>query len=541
MRLPNKRILEGDGKKMDQAPPTRNPFVHILKYTPMEKAKIAVMTVTLFPIRLLMAAFMMLLAWPFAFLATVGRSEDSVEPQCFWRRLVDIILKIIMRVMWFAGGFHWISVKGQRALPAEASVLTLAPHSSYFDAIPVTMTMSSIVMKAESKDLPLWGTLIKYIRPVFVSRSDQNSRKMTVEEIKRRAQSGGEWPQIMIFPEGTCTNRSCLITFKPGAFIPAVPVQPVVIRYPNKLDTITWTWQGPGAFKILWLTLCQLHNEFEIEFLPIYTPSEEEKKNPLLFAVNVRRIMAKALGVPITDYSFEDCQLAMAEGQLRLPVDTCLLEFAKLVRRLGLKSKNAEKDLQEFGSRACKLEGQKLSLEDFAQFLDLPVSDMVRDMFDLFDEHEENRIDVREYVIALSVACRPAKTMDTLKLAFKLMESDNDGAITEAELAVILKTALGVSRLSVSRLFTAIDSTDSGKITYEMFKRFVEENPEFDEEYLYVVNPQLQRGPCHQKKPSLSSLACLNLPGIATTKPANGIFCPDFSDGKSDGLHKKQN
>ena len=43
----------------------------------------------------------------------------------------------------------------------------------------------------------------------------------------------------------------------------------------------------------------------------------------------------RALAVPITDYSFEDCQLAMAEGQLRLPVDTCLLEFAKLVRRLG--------------------------------------------------------------------------------------------------------------------------------------------------------------------------------------------------------------
>ncbi|XP_072317539.1 lysophosphatidylcholine acyltransferase 1 [Eucyclogobius newberryi] len=538
MRLPNKRNVEGDGKKMDQAPPTRNPFVHILKYTPMEKAKIAIMTVTLFPIRLLMAAFMMLLAWPFAFLATVGRPEDSVEPLCFWRRLVDIILKIIMRVMWFAGGFHWISVKGQRALPTEAPILTLAPHSSYFDAIPVTMTMSSIVMKTESKDIPLWGTLIKFIRPVFVSRTDQNSRKMTVEEIKRRAHSGGDWPQIMIFPEGTCTNRSCLITFKPGAFIPAVPVQPVVIRYPNKLDTITWTWQGPGAFKILWLTLCQLHNEFEIEFLPIYTPSEEETKNPALFAVNVRRIMAKALGVPITDYSFEDCQLAMAEGQLRLPVDTCLLEFAKLVRRLGLKSKNAEKDLQEFGNRARKLEGQKLSLEDFAQFLDLPVSDMLRDMFALFDEHEDNRIDVREYVIALSVACRPAKTMDTLKLAFKMFESDNDGAITERELSVILKTALGVSNLSVSRLFSSIDSKDTGKVTYDLFKRFVEENPEFDEEYLYVVNPQLQRGPCHQKKPSLSSLACLNLPGIATTKTANGIFCPDFSDAKTDGLKK---
>lgn len=73
-------------------------------------------------------------------------------------RLVDIILKIIMRVMWFAGGFHWMAIKGRRALPAEAPILTLAPHSSYFDAIPVTMTMASIVMKAESKDIPLWGS-----------------------------------------------------------------------------------------------------------------------------------------------------------------------------------------------------------------------------------------------------------------------------------------------------------------------------------------------------------------------------------------------
>ncbi|XP_054638330.1 lysophosphatidylcholine acyltransferase 1 [Dunckerocampus dactyliophorus] len=544
MKLPTHRqcAMEGDGKKMDQAPPFRNPFVHVLKFTPMEKAKIAVMTVTLFPIRLLIAAFMMLLAWPFAFLASVGRSETTVEPQCLWRRLVDIILKIIMRVMWFAGGFHWMTVKGRRALPAEAPIITLAPHSSYFDAIPVTMTMASIVMKAESKDIPLWGTLIKYIRPVFVSRSDQNSRKKTVEEIKRRAHSGGEWPQIMIFPEGTCTNRSCLITFKPGAFIPAVPVQPVVMRYPNKLDTITWTWQGPGAFEILWLTLCQLHNEFEIEFLPIYTPSEEEKRNPALFAINVRRVMATALGVPITDYSFEDCQLAMAEGQLRLPVDTCLLEFAKLVRRMGLKPKNTEKVLQEYGNRSRKLEGQKLCLDGFAQFLDVPVSDMLRDMFSLFDEHEENRMDIREYVIALSVVCRPAKTLETMKLAFKMFEAEEDGAITQTELAVILQTALGVSHLSVTQLFAAIDSEDTGKVTFENFRSFVEEHIDFAEEYLYTENAGLHSGTCqHQTKPRLS---IHSVHATADTKITNGI-CPDFSpndhESTIDGLLKKHN
>lgn len=85
---------------------------------------------------------------------------------------------------------------------------------------------------------------------MYVWRDDPNSRQNTIKEIIERATSKEDWPQVMIFPEGTCTNRSCLITFKCGAFYPGVPVQPVCIRYPNKLDTVTWTWEGPGAYEI---------------------------------------------------------------------------------------------------------------------------------------------------------------------------------------------------------------------------------------------------------------------------------------------------
>ncbi|XP_072267975.1 lysophosphatidylcholine acyltransferase 1 [Pyxicephalus adspersus] len=478
----NKRF----GREQEMARPVRNPFVHDLRFTPMQKAKIAFMTMTLFPIRLFFAAFMMLLAWPFAFIAAMGRTGKELEmPMSWWRKILDILLKAIMRTMWFAGGFHWVTVKGRQALPAEAPILTLAPHSSYFDAIPVTMTMASIVMKAESKDIPVWGTLINYIRPVFVSRSDQDSRKKTVEEIRRRAQSNGIWPQVMIFPEGTCTNRSCLITFKPGAFIPAVPVQPVVLRYPNKMDTITWTWQGPGAMKILWLSLCQLHNYVEIEFLPIYTPSEEEKKNPALYAHNVRRVMAKALGVSVTDYTFEDCQLALAEGQLRLPSDTSLLEFARLVRSLGLKPEKLEKELKQFSESAKKRKGEKINLKEFAEYLSVPVTEKLEDLFALFDENEEGAIDLREYVIALSVVCRPSKTLDTIQLAFEMYQSKNNKTIVEEDLAVILKTALGVSELNVTDIFRAIDEEEKGKITFEDFDRFAEQNPSFAEDYIY--------------------------------------------------------
>ncbi|XP_007949814.1 lysophosphatidylcholine acyltransferase 1 [Orycteropus afer afer] len=442
------------------------------------------MTLTLFPIRLLFAAFMMLFAWPFAFVASLGCADKEPEqPLALWRKVVDFLLKAIMRTMWFAGGFHWVAVKGRQALPTEAAILTLAPHSSYFDAIPVTMTMSSIVMKAESRDIPIWGTLIKYIRPVFVSRSDQDSRRKTVEEIRRRAQSNGKWPQIMIFPEGTCTNRTCLITFKPGAFIPGVPVQPVVLRYPNKLDTITWTWQGPGALEILWLTLCQFHNQVEIEFLPVYSPSEEEKRNPALYASNVRHVMAEALGVSVTDYTFEDCQLALAEGQLRLPSDTCLLEFARLVRGLGLKPEKLEKDLDRYSESATLQKGEKVNLCEFAAYLEAPVSDSLEGMFSLFDE---------------------------------MYASHEDSCISEADLSCILKTALGVAELPVMDLFRAIDEDRKGRISFADFTRFTDMHPDFAEEFLYPDQTRFE--------------SCTQTPSVPTP---NGL-CTDFSPESTD-------
>lgn len=45
--------------------------------------------------------------------------------------------------------------------------------------------------------------------------------------------------------------------------------------------------------KLLWLTLTQVNTSCEIEFLPVYRPSEEEKRDPKLFANNVRKVMAK--------------------------------------------------------------------------------------------------------------------------------------------------------------------------------------------------------------------------------------------------------
>ena len=64
--------------------------------------------------------------------------------------------------------------------------------------------------------------LIKFTQPVLVEREKATSRQNTVREIQQRAATGGAWPQVIVFLEGTCTNRSCLISFKPGLPITVV-------------------------------------------------------------------------------------------------------------------------------------------------------------------------------------------------------------------------------------------------------------------------------------------------------------------------------
>lgn len=135
--------------------------------------------------------------------------------------------------------------------------------------------------------------LIDLAQPIYVNREDHGSRTKTIQDILDRVNSPEDWPHILIFPEGTCTNRKSLIQFKPGAFYPGQNIQPVLIRYPNKSDTITMNIWNPNFGATLWKTLAQFHLFVEIEYLPVYTPSEEEIKDPQLYAKNVQQLMAK--------------------------------------------------------------------------------------------------------------------------------------------------------------------------------------------------------------------------------------------------------
>uniref|UniRef100_A0AAX7U395 EF-hand domain-containing protein n=1 Tax=Astatotilapia calliptera TaxID=8154 RepID=A0AAX7U395_ASTCA len=383
------------------------------------------------------------------------------------RFLCQRVMAALGRAYFFSMGFR-VVVKGKQASSHDAPILAVAPHSTFFDGIVcVVAGLPSTVSRVENLATPIFGRFLRSLQPVLVSRTDPDSRKNTINEINRRAKSGGQWPQVLIFPEGTCTNRSCLITFKQGAFIPGVPVQPVLLRYPNKLVSRVVT------------------------FLPPHIPTEEEKKSPALFASRVRETMAKALGVPVTDHTYEDCRLMISAGELTLPMEAGLVEFTKISRKLNLKWDNIRKELDGFATMASTCKGGRITIEEFASFLKLPVSPVLEDLFRLFDRNGDGTIDFREYVIGVNILCRPSNTEDVLKMAFQLFDTDEDEKVTHDEFTALLCSALGVSDVDMTKLFEAIDADGSGFITFNEFQEFAATHPEYAK--LFTTYLELQR------------------------------------------------
>jgi lysophosphatidylcholine acyltransferase/lyso-PAF acetyltransferase len=94
---------------------------------------------------------------------------------------------------------------------------------------------------------------------------------------------------------------------------------------------------GPSVYTLAWLQMCQLHTRVEFHFLPVYNPSDEEKKNANLYADNVRKVMAAYMNIPVSDYSYEDAKLMTKVFDHNLPGDVGLIKMASLRKKYKYK------------------------------------------------------------------------------------------------------------------------------------------------------------------------------------------------------------
>lgn len=94
-------------------------------------------------------------------------------------------------------------------------------------------------------------------------------------------------------PPHLCVDTVNRLYIEPSVFLISIKVDT-----PCPKDVINDCFR----LKLLWLTLTQVHSSCEIEFLPVYTPNDEEKHDPKLYANNVRHLMAKCVQFYVCAY-----------------------------------------------------------------------------------------------------------------------------------------------------------------------------------------------------------------------------------------------
>lgn len=292
------------------SPSTVNPFISSevgKSWSAYEILKTLLMTLLLVPlIRMLLLLVILCLGYICAWIITIGVDLDSGKPINPTRQtMLSFVLKLVAHGGLFCAGFY--SVEWRGSVDSRAKVIVVN-HTNMFDGFfPVAQVVPTIVAMSPMKSVPVLGTILKAMQTIFVDRVGTRDKKQVVLDKMLDRTSCPGWPPIMIFPEGTTTNGTALITFKRGAFVLGVPVQPVVLNYKkNKCLDLSWVPKGPSSLVLFYRMLCQFRNYASVDFLPLYKPDAAELLDPAFFADNVRAVMAKRLDAEVTAHSLED-------------------------------------------------------------------------------------------------------------------------------------------------------------------------------------------------------------------------------------------
>ena len=176
--------------------------------------------------------------------------------------------------------------------------------------------MCAFVSKHGMLQVPLVGRIAASMGCIFVNRSQKGAGHATqwITEWQTRLwrsrleHTEPAVPPLAMFPEGTTTNGQFLLRFRTGAFVSGLPVQPVVLAYPNAYFSLAY--ETIRGWRFLLGLLSQHRNHLCVIYFPLYVPSAEERNDPALYAEHVRRLMlsvlAREYGVRPSDSTYAD-------------------------------------------------------------------------------------------------------------------------------------------------------------------------------------------------------------------------------------------
>lgn len=264
-----------------------------------------------------------------------------------WQRTAQLPLKICARLVLYSFGFWWLREEGlEEHKNANVGIICAASHATLVDVFYYAYRwLPSFVAKRDIRNMPLIGWFAEVLNSIFV---DRHADAKTKAEYKARIDAIAEdakAPPVLIFPEGTCTNGKALITFKRGAFEPGVKLLPVCMQYRSRVNPAAVGRNSHVLF--LARVMMQWSNRMHVQVLPPYTPTEEDKSDPILFAERVQTLMSDAMGLPNTRHSLADMFFYQKVVDEELSEKTFQFVFADLYDYFSLRDRQERRQFRQ--------------------------------------------------------------------------------------------------------------------------------------------------------------------------------------------------
>ncbi|KAG6748027.1 hypothetical protein POTOM_047922 [Populus tomentosa] len=444
--------------------------------------------------------------------------KDKHNPMPKWRSRLMWVTRGCTRCILFSFGYHWIKRKGKLA-PREIAPIVVSNHVSYIDPIFYFFEFFPTIVAAESHDsMPFVGTIIRAMQVIYVNRFSPSSRKLAVNEIKRKA-SCGRFPRVLLFPEGTTTNGKVLISFQLGAFIPGYAVQPVIVRYPHV--HFDQSWGNVSLGMLMFRMFTQFHNFMEVEYLPIVSPLDNCKENPSHFAKRTSHAIASALNVVQTNHSYGDLMLLTKASELKQLTllseelkgcgvctdiydivlqekpSSYMVEMAKVESLFHISSLEAVNFLDKFLSMNPDASG-RVKFVDFLRAFRLRTCTLSEEvntgvcissfsglsflvgmqLFGFLDVEKNGSITFKQFLYGSAHVVKRPLFQQSCELAFAQCDTRGHNQISEQELGGTIRHAIpDFDEDEIHELFSIFDMDGDGSVSKDNFLYCLRRNP----------------------------------------------------------------
>jgi len=224
-------------------------------------------------------------------------------------------IRVYSRLMLFLAGFYYIKTTHMKLTNFIANYqenqksyypLIVCNHISWVESVFLMSKFSgSFIAKNEFEKMPIISHIGVFLDLLYIDRSNGDERQQILRDIGERVKKKNEIP-LIIFPEGTTSNGTALLTFKKGSFYFMNPLKIICIKYPRKnfnpfLDDVT----GMGTNVLL--SFCQFYNSMEVVEFDVLEPKNLENVDKWEdYAKVVRMVMGQCLKIKQVEMGYRD-------------------------------------------------------------------------------------------------------------------------------------------------------------------------------------------------------------------------------------------